>query len=244
MPESFYQSFKSEISTKIWFIDRAGTKIGIIMDKLDDHGYFTHGIWNVLKHYNLSDGAWLKVFYQGCNEFCIKVKDLSASKVKCPLPAKEIDFVLKYLPAEFHDFTIGADKRVFKSMERWEINLSFKQATISNMVNLDSYPLFYMLFSKYRSMISDSKLYYLQNLPADLVRRFMKRDETKEVEIEDENGNKFICNVWWGKRQNQAHLTHGWSKFCAENGLTGGSRILLAIHPNDCSEFYAKVIGS
>lgn len=116
------------------FIDSAGTKIGIILDKYDDHGYFTHGVWNVLKHYSLVDGAWLKVFYEGCNDFKIRVKDLNARKLRCPLPAKYYDFVLKYLPAEYHDFTNRDADRVFKSMERWEINLSFKQATISNMV--------------------------------------------------------------------------------------------------------------
>lgn len=126
---------KCKFLQKVWFVDPIETKIGIILDKHDDHGYFSHGLWNVLKHYNLVDGAWLKVYYQGDNEFRIKVKDLYTSEILYPLPPKEYDFVLKYLPPEFHDYTTpGRSQKRLTSMERWEIKLTLKQATISNMV--------------------------------------------------------------------------------------------------------------
>lgn len=52
----------------------------------------------------MPDGAWLKLFYPGDNVFNIKVKDLHTSPIVYPVPATEIDFVLKYLPQEYHDF--------------------------------------------------------------------------------------------------------------------------------------------
>lgn len=80
------------------------------------------------------DGAWFKIWYEGGNEFEIKVKDLHVKKVIYPVPATHYDFVLNYLPPEYHDYTTHTNDFMFQLMERWELTLTHKQATKNNMV--------------------------------------------------------------------------------------------------------------
>lgn len=82
------------------------------------------------------DGAWLEIFYQGGNEFVMKVKNLHVKKVTCPVPATEYEFVLKHLPPEYHDYTTNTNEFMFQLMERWEFTLTHKQTTKNNMVQL------------------------------------------------------------------------------------------------------------
>lgn len=135
--ETFYIGFKDELPTRVWFVDPIGTKIGIILDKFDHTAYFSHGLHNVLRHYQLNDGAWLKLTYLGQMIFAMKVKDLHPVQVDYPTPGIKIDFVIKFRPSDFHDYTTksaSASARKNNSNKSWNIILTHKQVTISNLV--------------------------------------------------------------------------------------------------------------
>lgn len=129
----FIEASKIFLLECAWFIDPAGTRIGIIFGKSERHGYFTHNMFNVLRHYNM-DGAWLKLKYMGGIDFMMKVKNLEMAEVKYLKPTKVYDFVLKYFGQDLRDYINRIDDDLFASMDKWLFHLTHSQATKNNMV--------------------------------------------------------------------------------------------------------------
>lgn len=85
------------------------------------------------------DGAWLKLAYLGGIVFAMKVKDMRPVQVNYPTPATKHDFVIKFLPSDFHDYTTKSHAASVGKKEDWNIVLTHKQATISNLVRVFVY---------------------------------------------------------------------------------------------------------
>ncbi|KAK7393339.1 hypothetical protein VNO78_21892 [Psophocarpus tetragonolobus] len=87
VPWPFYESFKDELPIRCKFVDHVGSEIGILVHKFDNGADFVQGILNVLKHYQLKNGAWVFLYYEGNGKFKIRVKDLHFKKIKYPQTA-------------------------------------------------------------------------------------------------------------------------------------------------------------
>ncbi|KAJ1398113.1 DNA-binding barrel domain superfamily [Sesbania bispinosa] len=62
--------------------------------------WFTHD-WQLLKDiYVLNDGGWIKLYYKDRTVFKIFVYDRDFEEVRCPIPVKEYDRGLTFLPEE------------------------------------------------------------------------------------------------------------------------------------------------
>lgn len=57
-------------------------------------GISKNGIQNILTHYDLPAGCWLKVMYLGRSNFYINVKNLDLQEIEYPTPRVEIDVPL------------------------------------------------------------------------------------------------------------------------------------------------------
>lgn len=75
--------------------DVVGTEIRIILEKLNDKGYLSHGLCTIKRNYTLVNGGWLKLFYLGNSEFHMEVLDRDLFHVPYPYPPTFHDFVVE-----------------------------------------------------------------------------------------------------------------------------------------------------
>ncbi|KAK7396650.1 hypothetical protein VNO78_17805 [Psophocarpus tetragonolobus] len=77
----FYRSVKDEVEQRVWFINPVGTRIVVCVAKMNYIGLLMHGIHNILNHYSLTEGVWIKATYKGETDFQMRVKDLNLHEV-------------------------------------------------------------------------------------------------------------------------------------------------------------------
>lgn len=89
IPDHIYQRLKNLLPSNITVMDQVGTTFRAVVEKHENKAYFSDGIGNILRHYNLEDGCNLTLW--SCNEESyeiVTIKDLYMAKVKCPKPPK------------------------------------------------------------------------------------------------------------------------------------------------------------
>lgn len=144
MPDPFYDDYQHELPKKCFLTDSVGTKFGVLILKWELEGSFSEGIYNILEHYGLPDGAWLRMTYEGKGEFFINsVSDRKFKEVKYPVPPKFYKFPFDIIPEEYFS-SMPPELQIdeadlnqpvnFDNLRTWEITLTSKQVTHNNMV--------------------------------------------------------------------------------------------------------------
>ncbi|KAJ1376761.1 DNA-binding barrel domain superfamily, partial [Sesbania bispinosa] len=96
----FARDFWDIVPRQVHFIDGIGNNINVVVRRDVDDMYFTHG-WPLLKDvYDLDDGGWIKLFYHDKDVFKIFVFDRDFIHVHLPIPPKEYEHTVTYIPED------------------------------------------------------------------------------------------------------------------------------------------------
>ncbi|CAJ2657538.1 unnamed protein product [Trifolium pratense] len=77
----FADDFGNEICRIATLVDAKDNHLEVLVDKIDDHVYFTRGWASVRSFYEICTGAWVVLIYSGFGHFGISIHD----RLQCPI---------------------------------------------------------------------------------------------------------------------------------------------------------------
>jgi len=81
MPWYFFEKYKEEMHSKVWFVDTRGNMFGLFVRKLCGVGYFYGGLGRLIQHFHQPWGLNLRLTIQGSGVFYMEVLTLHMADV-------------------------------------------------------------------------------------------------------------------------------------------------------------------